>query len=561
METIKQSLFLLKTLYRNERGAVKVKNAGNKKSQIYGKIAGIIVICVVFGIMFAAQAFVTGLFAAKSDPDRIAEYLSVFYFIAQAAILILGLFGILGTLYFSKDNMLLATLPVKKSAIFISKFLYCYFSELMISAAVVLVMITSFGVGCIVGGAKLTAWYFVIEVISIFLVPVIPLLIISLLSIPMMYLVSFIKKSRTASVVLNTLITVLFVGVCLIPAFMNIGMGEEGPDGTNQMLSMYGSMSSFTVFNAPLTRSMFLINPAANFFIYFGAMIGGFLLVILLSALTYPKIMASALDGGASNKKKKTKKAEFKTLSFRKTYLKKEIKMLFSTPTLVANMILPVIMMPILIILFVSTGMFSGLAEEGAVTTNFGVAGMILYLGCLLSVAANPIAMMGFSMEGKNIFFLKTLPLSAKEMVKMKLRIADAINLVLSFVIFIVFGAALPNHDFILSAIVAIVIFGFGVAFNRFGLYNDLKKPFLNWQNIQEINKNNKRSVKPMITCVICCISFVVFGIVFDSISSIAVWLRYLLFALVGILIDALVYILTAKKLYDNANALWEKIE
>jgi ABC-2 type transport system permease protein len=183
------------------------------------------------------------------------------------------------------------------------------------------------------------------------------------------------------------------------------------------------------------------------------------------------------------------------------------------------------------------------------------------YLCLIASFSANQAAVIGFSREGKNLFMLKTLPVSAKAMVDSKFYFATAISVMIAVLAGVTSAVMLKERTAagIIGLPLTIIVGGIGI--NCMGLRNDMKNPNLNWTNVNELTKNNMRSMKPMLMGVGIGILYMILGIVFAMQDSLKGELLYTIYyAICNVPLAILAY-LCYKRLYDDAEQLLERIE
>lgn len=121
--------------------------------------------------------------------------------------------GLMKTLYFADDNKVLITLPVNANVLFLSRLIVYFIYEVKRNLFLTVPIFIAFGIH-----AGL-AWYFYIWVFPVFFfVSAIPVLAGALLSIPSMYVYTFVKKRPALLAVwyVVLIVSVVFVTVKLI---------------------------------------------------------------------------------------------------------------------------------------------------------------------------------------------------------------------------------------------------------------------------------------------------------------------------------------------------------
>ena len=111
------------------------------------------------------------------------------YFIIFVLNTITCTIGLSKTLYYSKDNQMLVTLPVNPNALFLSKMLVYFISEIKKCFTFAIPIFIAYGII-----SSFSFVYFIWAPIMLVLLSAIPVLIGGLLSIPTNYIMAFFKK-------------------------------------------------------------------------------------------------------------------------------------------------------------------------------------------------------------------------------------------------------------------------------------------------------------------------------------------------------------------------------
>lgn len=135
-----------------------------------------------------------------------AELIALIMLVIQVISLLFTVGHVISTLYLSRDNELLICLPVTPNQFFVSKVLLIYGKELVFHAMLFLPLFLCLG---IFGGMP-TSYYCAIP-LYLLLLPVLPIIVASFLSIPVMRILTFLKRHA----VLAILVLLALVSVCL----------------------------------------------------------------------------------------------------------------------------------------------------------------------------------------------------------------------------------------------------------------------------------------------------------------------------------------------------------
>ncbi len=120
--------------------------------------------------------------------------------------------GLSKTLYYAKDNQVLVTYPVNPNVLFLSKMLVYYINEIKKAFSFVIPIFVAYGLLC-----GFSIIYFIWCPVMLVIFTAIPVLLGGLLSIPMNYIMGFLKRYPIVKIILIFLALVALVtGVVLI---------------------------------------------------------------------------------------------------------------------------------------------------------------------------------------------------------------------------------------------------------------------------------------------------------------------------------------------------------
>lgn len=504
---------------------------GQKEKDGKKKIApklGVLLLGLLFVIFVAFITVSMTIVAAQYDDGSVAVALVG---VAQLIVLIFGLIAAVDFLFFSKDTAILSTLPVSAMSIFLAKMAMVYVTELGLSAVISLPSLITYGIvkSLTVGFASVGVGYFIYSVLATFLIPLIPLLIIGVLAMPIMYLLSFIKKSEVANTVFGVIATVCIAGLSVGVQFaLNPELGGAADDPAS-MMAFFNGMDKVFIFNYPLKMALSSLSAVSIgwFVAYIGVVLAAGTIAVLLSNFSYKRVLSKSLETGAGgSRKKKSKEASFKGYSFRKTFLLKEIRTFFKTPTLMIGFIMSFIMFPLMGVIFGFAFSQAGMeVEEEEMGFFLKVASqisfvMMLYIGFMLTCVTNMLATVGFSREGKNFRTLKTLPISGKTVTNLKLMLSfiqTGISSVLASIgmlITMIIGGADGASVALATVCCFIIAFVGGCGYDMMALSNDMRKINVSWQNIAQITKNNPAFMGLNFKVMLSGVVFLLIGII-----------------------------------------------
>ncbi len=118
-------------------------------------------------------------------------------------------FGLVKSLYSSRDNQVLLTLPTKSIYVFLSKLIVFYLYELIKNLSFMIPLFISYG---IISGFSVIYYFWII--FCFIFISLIPVLTGALLSIPMLYIIQFFKQYKILQgIVFASIVALLTMGV------------------------------------------------------------------------------------------------------------------------------------------------------------------------------------------------------------------------------------------------------------------------------------------------------------------------------------------------------------
>lgn len=510
-----QYVRLLKASYLNQRGdRRKRREEAVSKRKGLGKV-GFAILYAFGGLAILGFEFsiASQLAMAAVRANAVENTLYVLVGITQLVVLFFGILTSMGYLYFSKDQKLLSTLPFEKGVVFAVKSTQAYLGELLINCIVFIPIAVAYGIICNVYGYALPWTYYLVAVLAAFMTPAVPMLLITLLSLPIMRLVAIFKRRRVGNGIALAVLYLLF----MVGYLALVGVGSAGEITLGEgALTAFDNVKKATIFNYPIVNAMLGNNGWANFFIYFAGILVLFAVNLLFSLLFYNKILRDSEESGGEVVRKKSRSTAPKSV-FGSFFLK-ELKTLVSTPTILMSVILGLVM-PVLMMAFVKFTFSDISTAEDPVPWMIGnldmfSVGLATFIVQLMSVSAGSVTSVGFSLEGKNLPMLKSLPLSPRELVKIKLSFSMVITGIQSILVLIAFPLIMGIHNPIAIIGLPLTVALSGFFSNSMMLYFDLKDPNYTWNNISEITKNNKRMIKPMMIVMAVAFAYFIIAVI-----------------------------------------------
>lgn len=547
------------------------KSDENKKNVYKSKI--LMVSCLAIGFIPLIILICISLYnitPAIISYGLFNQFLTVIIGFSQIAVFVFGLFSILGHMYFSKDNEFLSSLPVKSSTIFLSKLSIVYLTELFISVIILLPSLITIGISAIRFDGAINSLYYIMIPITILLSPVFPLLLVSIVSIPMMYIVTFFKKRSTLAGMVGIFIFASFMALYFYFATSTSSSGQLSPEAIVQQLSnSINTMYKIFIFNAPISMVMQNCNTLVNLLIYFVSIISIVGLTLILAQHMYHRALTVLLE---TNNNENSKIKDFSEIeSINKAIIKRDLKSSIREPGLAFNLFMGTILSPIVLSfianMFSSSNANEGQDDMGAINNmlsgeyaSFIIVSIIICYLLMILCSTNFIALIGISREGDKFYINKYLPIDYKKLMNSKIILSCIVSFVgvlLSCIATVIF---IDGFGILDGLFMFISLFILACGFNYLGLYRDLKNPKLQWNTIQEITKRNFNTIIPMLLGMVLGFIEVIFSILLVKLQTpiIVCWIFLWLY---GIIVGTILILIFKHKIDKESATILENLE
>lgn len=423
-----------------------------------------------------------------------AIFLSIFL------IIFFGMFQIIAYFYFSSDVKLMTPLPINPKYYLISKFFIIYLWELILSLFVILPFFIVYGVY-----QQLFIYQWVGLAICFLLIPVIPLIIIGVLTVLLMNITNFVKN-KDAIRMFGYII--MIGGLLLFQMYIYRNFLPQSPEEQVNVFEKLINNSSyfldrFSVYY-PITKLIdYALNGTA-----LEAFLGVFIFILVsviflyLFSLFLERVFVKGYLKEHANpaiKKKKYQPKTYKKRSVSVAIARIDFITLLKVPIYAFNTFGVILILPVMfIIMSISVGGNETTEMLTSFYKNYKIdLWLVIILFLTVTASMIPIAATSFSREGKTNWIMRTLPISSKDHIKGRL-LTPVITLLVFNVIMItltlIFLSKISNNiseDFIYGAISLIISLILSLPILIINLYVDLKKPLLNWENPQQAVKQN----------------------------------------------------------------------
>ena len=523
---MKNTLYLTKVLFLNSFG-LNFSNKAKKNKKSISRIGYIALI--IFLILFVGAPMLLmgiGMGVSFNEIGKTLEGVNVilegfktFLPLMSVMILLFSIFGIISTFFLSSDMETLLALPFKPKEIIIAKFINSLTSVYLIEIMMFLPILIGIGLGASLN----ILYYFNIILVTIFL-PMVPLAIFGILLTSLMRYTALNRIKDKIQYIIMLFAIVFAIAI-------EIGSSSMGEGSMDDMANLIVNQSN------ALSYVMFFTLPASialgtnNILLSIGCMLIFIIISIgfvILFGLIGEKIYIKGVLGKPqlkikSKKEEKVELKEEKKTSIFKELVKNEWRTINRSPIFNMNLVLPVFLMPIILGVSMVAG-FSEVDEVGTLTEfikgfkeiiDFGVGNVLVFTVAILSffTSMSMSSSTAISRDGKNAYFNKIIPVEPMTIINAKVVLGIILGFIPCLLITIILLAlGLMNVlDFIL---INIPLFLFIVVTNYIGIYIDLRRPKLEWENETVAVKQNTNTMIYMFLDWALTMIIVAFGVI-----------------------------------------------
>lgn len=371
---------------------------------------------------------------------------------------------------------ILVSMPIKKSALVISRYIRLYVEGVLVSGVVMLL-----GTLCYACMVKPGIMNVILGVFSVLVVPVIPVTLSVLLGV----IITGVSSKMKNKVLFETLfVVILVIGMFALTAV--IPTNEESSITLQNMESIARDLVDkiYNIYPLSMCFAKALVEGSIVKFVI-GVLISValFAIVIFLTIINFEKITRKL---HTSTAKHNYKLGELEKKSMMKAIVLREGKRYFSSETYVTNTIIG----PFMAVAYTVSLFFVDLGvvlKDMPVDININAVIPVLFAGIMLT--NSPIAT-SVSMEGKEFWIIRTLPVSNSDILKAKL----------------VFNAMLLAPFYVVGEVIMIIALRPGITELVWmimlpltiiccalvlGLFVNLKFPKLKWDSDVEVVKQS----------------------------------------------------------------------
>lgn len=341
------------------------------------------------------------------------------YLVLMTILFVLSFFSCLvnvtKTLYFSKDNQVLMTMPASDGKIFASKLIVCYIYELLKNVNYIFPFFIAYGLIM-----KLSILYFLWSIVALLILTTLTVVISGLLSIPAMWLTTLLKKHK----ILEFIVIGLFIGAVTVGVIFVIGLIPEDIDLVRDWGKIYWAIQDFLkefarifiVFDFLLQFLTGMVYNSTSFKLFnttnlitFGVIVGIIALcaglIVLLSKPLFLKMVSTPFEYKKDENKKPRKNK--KRSSFTSSVIQ-QAKRELRTPEIIYSILVVALITPIAI--FLQNKIIA--AMDTKILGNYmGIAFNILII-MLMMLSSSVMLASSYSSEGNSAYLNKIVPVA-----------------------------------------------------------------------------------------------------------------------------------------------------
>ncbi len=457
-------LLLYRLLMRNFGGLNVFLNTNDKKIKrryglLFGVVGFVVLVAVFYVIVLSYGLIYLGLH------EILLPYLNV---ISSIIILFFGIFKSGSEMYSKKRNDVLFAIPIRRSSILISRFLKLYTEDLLMTLLVMLPGSVMYAVFAKPG----VIFYLMLLPVTLAL-PIIPLSI-SVLFGTAVYAISSRMKRRSLA---EALISVVIVVTVLVLSMSAGKLEELTPEYLSELLASVGDKIN-SIYPPALWAHRSYFGDINYILLYLGVSFG-------IAALTFAFSSFVKVSGSEVGFVSYTEKS-IKSSGIVSSLVKREFRRYFASSVYVTNTIIGPIMGLLLSVAVLVVGVEK---IRESIPLPIDIVTLIPFAFSAVFTMMNTTSV-SLSMEGKNMWILKSLPISSKSITDVKILMNLLLDLpfyVLSEILLIIALKPSPMQLLSLIFIPASVI----VVSTVFGLFFNLKMHSFDWENETHVVKQS----------------------------------------------------------------------
>lgn len=471
----------------------------DRRAKAIAARAGLIVLA--FALI---TAIATGLIYALCNlvfiPKTYELITFVIYFI-QVLSIIACTSGLLKTLYKGKDNPILLSYPAQHYEVFLSKLLVFYIYEFLKGVFLILPLLLGFGIVY----EMITFGYIITTIIMILILPLFPVLIGAILTMPILIVTKFLNKFQIVKFILSAAFGIFaFWSIVKLTGLIPVPLRIVALYGSFiiELSGFIASVNKYALHYQLIGKILMGQNVFVNYLIIFAILIG---LVVLIISLAMPLYFSLASKSGEQANQKKHKGINKMSKTTFLSFVKKEwLLSIRNINDFISNYVF-IVAIPYVLYLMVS--IFT--AVDRNVLGHSMTIGFTGFIALMMASASNTASAMAITQEGAEFVLLKTAPADTTKMAWAKIffnLIFSSLILILSFVVLTIFATRIENIGLYWLLLIAILMVNAGLIF--WSIQLDIMNPKLREYAASGDNSSNKNASKSILIGMVITVIF-----------------------------------------------------
>lgn len=413
-------------------------------------------------------------FGAIGQPELTMTYV---YVACVLLMFVTALPLVVSIFFYSRDLALLASLPLKGRTIVFSKLASVYFYLLTMSAAF---LGSSLVIYLIQAGFSLPQ--LLLGLLSIFLAPVLPMILATLLILPFMSLVGG-RSNRNSLIILGNL---LILGI-FIALEVFISRTAMNPQELVALLSQKDGLLQLVGRGFPpaIWMTKMILGSWTDGLLFLALGAGALGIIGLLSGFLYNRSLLNYNQAGSRATKEKIR---YRKGRLQVVLLRRHLGVIFSNPTFMLNSLLTIFVPVLIFVLYNLIGVMDLDTLKSPMLEPFR---LYIYTGILLSPSImGSLSATVISREGRSFWETRVLPISFKDNLKARMNSTLLLTGLGELAVGILALLVIPvGWKGILLAMFATAAGTF--ALSAVDLIINVQRPMLQWTNPTAAVKNN----------------------------------------------------------------------
>lgn len=480
-----------------------MEEAGNKKRKAW--IMGFTAFVLLFVVIpvTVMTGFFTFILTKGLMQTGHPEFgIKLMYGLISIFTVVFGINVIFNELYFEDDISYLLPLPLKPEELVLSRFLAVFVGENMMQFAVVIAVVTGFGIA-----HPMNVLQWIISLVAGFLLPVIPMAVIAIAGMLLMTFTRFIKKKETVRRISYAIIILILAAGAMM--LVSIDISEivvfiiEGTASNVLFVKILDIIFPQTGLIAD-----FMASGSVWPILVFAAIC--LLSLVLLSVCARLFYMESVTRLNETTHVQKNA-ASSQSVVFRSAGMSlfiKEMRILVRTPAFMTNCVAANFVWPVFVLIFAKimradlgrAALSAYFAEQSHKTAAMAVILAIT----MVTAAMNCLGSDSFSREGKGFDYIKFIPVSYK--LQWNVKTAAAMIWTLAGTVpFFAFFVIYAGFEVLTAVITMVLVISSAFFVTELGMLLDSLNPKLFWLDALSALRENYNTVFCMgITIVLC---------------------------------------------------------